>query len=48
MLDARYEKGEISAREYQKALSELERRYGKMLQRLDGTYQIPKSPLTEN
>ena len=48
VLDARYETGEISAREHKKALSELERRYDEMLQRLDGTYQIPKSPPTEN
>jgi hypothetical protein len=42
MLDARQRAGEISAKEYKNALSELERRYGEMMDRLDGTYQIPK------
>ena len=42
MLDARYKSGEISEQEYKKALSELDRRYDEMLDRLDGTYQVPK------
>jgi hypothetical protein len=42
MLDARQRAGEISAQEYKKVLSELDRRYDKMLDRLDGTYQVPK------
>jgi len=42
MLDARRRAGEIGAREYQKALSAIERRYDEMLDRLDGTYQVPK------
>ena len=42
MLDARQRAGEISAKEYKNALAELERRYDEMLDRLDGTYQIPK------
>ena len=42
MLDARRRAGEIGVREYQKALSELEHRYDEMLDRLDGTYQVPK------
>jgi hypothetical protein len=41
MLEARLKSGEIAAREYEGALSVLERRYDEMLQRLDGTYQIP-------
>ena len=42
MLDALHRAGEISAREYKNALSELERRYDEMLDRLDGTYQLPE------
>jgi hypothetical protein len=42
MLDARHRTGEISTQEYKKALSELERRYDEMLDRLDGTYRLPK------
>ena len=42
MLDARHRAGEISEQEYKKALSELDRRYDEMLDRLDGTYQVPK------
>jgi hypothetical protein len=47
MLDARLKAGEMSAQEYKDALSALERRYDEMLQRLDGTYQIPSTPLKE-
>ena len=42
MLDARHRAGEIGEQEYKKALSELDRRYDEMLDRLDGTYQVPK------
>jgi hypothetical protein len=42
MLDSRYKAGEISEQEYKQALSELDRRYDEMLDRLDGTYQVPK------
>ncbi|MGD2185621.1 MAG: hypothetical protein PVI71_05820 [Desulfobacterales bacterium] len=42
MLEARYKTGEISEQEYQDAVSELDRRYDEILDRLDGTYQIPK------
>ena len=44
MLDARLKSGEMSTPEYKDALETLERSYDEMLQRLDGTYQIPKSP----
>ena len=44
ILDARLRAGGMSAQEYKQALSALERRYDEMLQRLDGTYQIPQSP----
>jgi hypothetical protein len=42
MLDSRHQAGEISEQEYKQALSELDRRYDEMLDRLDGTYQVPK------
>jgi hypothetical protein len=42
MLDARHQAGETSEQEYKQALSELDRRYDEMLDRLDGTYQVPK------
>jgi hypothetical protein len=42
MLDARHRAGEINAQEYKNALSELDRRYDEMLDRLDGTYEVPK------
>ena len=42
MLDARYKAGEISEAEYKDAISELDRRYDEMIDRLDGTYQVPK------
>jgi hypothetical protein len=43
MLEARLKSGEMAAQEYEKALYLLEERYDEMLQRLDGTYQIPGS-----
>jgi hypothetical protein len=46
ILDARLMAGEMDAQEYNDALSALERRYDEMLTRLDGMYQIPKSPRT--
>ena len=42
MLEARFKAAGISSQEYQDGLSELDRRYDEMLQRLDGTYQVPK------
>ena len=42
MLDARYKAEEISEQESKDAISELDRRYDEMLDRLDGTYQVPK------
>ena len=44
ILEARRKAGKIGRQEYKAALATLERRYDEMLQRLDGTYQIPKSP----
>ena len=42
IIEARFKASEIGAQEYQDALCELDRRYDEMLQRLDGTYQIPR------
>ena len=44
ILDARLTAGHLGAQEYNNSLSVLERRYDEMLKRLDGSYQIPKSP----
>jgi hypothetical protein len=41
LLEQRHEQGLISAKELQAALTDLERRYDEMLDRLDGTYEIP-------
>ncbi|CAB5134321.1 hypothetical protein D3OALGA1CA_3466 [Olavius algarvensis associated proteobacterium Delta 3] len=40
-LDEALEDGRIGKREYQKRLSDLDRRHEKMIDRLDGTYQLP-------
>jgi len=40
-IDADFRSGKISARKYQAAIDDLDDRYDKMLDRLDGTYQIP-------
>lgn len=42
LLDARRRAGELDEQQYRKASLELEQRYDKMLQRLDGTYRIPQ------
>ena len=42
ILDARYKAGEISEPEYRDAVSDLDRRYDEMIDRLDGTFQVPK------
>ena len=47
ILDARLEAGTVSEQKYNEALSVLEQRYDEMLKRLDGTYQIPRSPRTD-
>jgi hypothetical protein len=41
-LKARYQAGELSVQEFEAAVADLDRRYEEMLDRLDGTYQIPK------
>ena len=42
ILDTRYKAGEISDTEYKNAVSELDRRYDEMIDRLDGTFQVPE------
>lgn len=44
-LDTRRDLGEISDEVYRSEVADLDRRYEKMLQRLDGTYQIPQAPV---
>ena len=41
VLDERFRSGELNAREYKAAIDDLDARYDEMLDRLDGTYQIP-------
>jgi hypothetical protein len=41
-LDRQFKSGELSGPAYEAALDELERRYNTMIDRLDGTYQLPK------
>ena len=42
MLDQRFQKGQLSRQDYYEALEALDRRYEEMLDRLDGSYQLPK------
>ena len=42
VLDRRLEEGELDRQTYEKALDALDRRYEEMLDRLDGSYEIPK------
>ena len=42
VLDRRFEEGELDRQAYDKALDSLDRRYEEMLDRLDGSYEIPK------
>ena len=41
VIDARFRSGKLNAREYKDAIDDLDCRYDEMLDRLDGTYQIP-------
>ena len=43
-IEAELRAGKINARQYQAAIDDLEDRYEKMVNRLDGTYQIPPPP----
>ena len=40
-IDSDFRAGKINSREYRAAIDDLDERYDKMLDRLDGTYQIP-------
>ena len=42
-LQRQFDSGELGAEAYAVAVEDLERRYDEMLERLDGSYQIPKS-----
>jgi hypothetical protein len=42
VLKARFKAGELSAQKYEEAVNDLDRRHDEMLDRLDGTYQIPE------
>ncbi len=42
LIEKRHKTGKITGREYEEAISDLDRRYNDMLDRLDGTYQLPK------
>ena len=41
VIDERFRSSEINARQYEAAIEDLDARYDEMLDRLDGTYQIP-------
>ena len=41
VIEERHRSGEIDAGQYEEAIEDLETRYDEMLDRLDGTYQIP-------
>ena len=40
-IDERFRSGNINEREYNEAIENLESRYDEMVDRLDGTFQIP-------
>ena len=40
-LEALHKSGEMSEHEFKEALAELDLRYDEMINRLDGTYQLP-------
>jgi len=42
LLESRRARGELDGEAYRQALEDLERRYERMIERLDGTYRIPK------
>ncbi len=41
-LEGRLDRGELDQREFAAELQDLERRYEDMVDRLDGTYEIPE------
>jgi hypothetical protein len=42
VLKRRRKASGLNGREYEQAVADLDRRYDEMVDRLDGTYQIPK------
>jgi len=42
-IDERFRSGRISAGEYKDAIEDLDSRFDEMLERLDGSYQIPEN-----
>jgi hypothetical protein len=42
VLKQRRKAGELNDQEYEQAVADLDRRYDEMVDRLDGSYQIPK------
>ena len=44
LLDGRLQRGELDADGYRRALEALDRRADEMLQRLEGSFQIPRNP----
>ena len=44
VIETEYKSGTKSARQYADAIADIERRYDEMIDRLDGTYQIPRAP----
>ncbi len=46
LLEKRRREGTLEESEYDAALKDLERRYEEMLDRLQGTYQLPPSRLS--
>ncbi len=42
VLKERRRTGELNDSEYEQAVADLDRRYDEMVDRLDGSYQIPK------
>jgi hypothetical protein len=41
IIDEGFRSGKINARQYEEAIEDLDARYDEMLDRLDGSYQIP-------
>lgn len=41
-ISARRSSGELSQAEYDAAIAELDRKYDEMMERLDGSYQLPE------
>ena len=40
-IEGDFQSGKLNAREYQAAIDDLDDRYEEMVDRLDGTYQLP-------